>query len=260
MPYLLTLTVHGGCGSEVLRANTMNNAEFWRRLDSLLQQYDLLCHPFYEVWLQGKLTLEDLRAYACEYYHQVFSFPLYLEALATRLPNGELRQQILQNLWDELGANDEPQRTHVQLWVDFAIGTGVLPKDVLEREPIAPIVRLLSTFMKLARRGTPAEAIAAFYVYESRTPEVAKQKAMSLRDKYGLDEVACRYFVLHATTDVAHARVWREQLQRLLDENPASAAQILVAAEQAVKALWNALDGIEAMRRTRSQRSKASLN
>ena len=56
---------------------------------------------------------------------------MYLKALAIRLPNGELRQQILENLWDELGAYDEPRRAHDQLWVDFAVGTGALPKDVL---------------------------------------------------------------------------------------------------------------------------------
>src|SRR6185437_11700002 len=113
--------------------------------------------------------------------------------------------------------------------------TGALPRDVLGRKPITPIMSLLSTFMKLARRGTPAEAIAAFYVYEFQTSEVAKEKAMALRDKYGFDEVACRYFALHASADVAHARVWREQLQRSLDENPTSAAQILAAADSAAK-------------------------
>lgn len=250
-----------GCGSEFpLRADIMNDTEFWQRLDSLLQEYNVLRHPFYEKWRQGKLALDDLREYACEYYHQVFSFPEYLKALAIRLPNGELRQQILENLWDELGAHDQPCRAHDQLWIDFAVGTGALPKDVLGRKPITPIMRLLSTFMKLARRGTPAEAIAAFYVYESQTPEVAKEKAMSLRDKYCFDEVACKYFALHASADVAHSRVWREQLQRLLNENPTSAAQMLAAAELAAKALWNALDGIDAMRHARSQRSKAQLN
>lgn len=238
----------------------MNDAEFWKRLGSLSQKYDTLRHPFYEAWRQGELTLDDLREYACEYYHQVFSFPVYLKTLAARLPHGELRRQILENLWDELGAHDEPPRAHDELWIDFAVGTGALPRDVLGRKPIRPIMTLLVTFMKLARRGTPAEAIAAFYIYESQTPEVAKEKARLLREKYGFDEVACRYFAVHATADVAHAKIWREQLQRLLDENPTTASQTLAAAERAAKALWKALNGIEAMRHTRSQRSKAQLN
>jgi hypothetical protein len=71
-------------------------------------------------------------------------------------------------------------------------------------------------------------------------------------------KVACRYFALHAIADVAHVKVWREQLQRLSDENRTIAAQVLASAELAARALWNALDGIESMRHTRSQRSKLS--
>jgi pyrroloquinoline-quinone synthase len=53
---------------------------------------------------------------------------------------------------------------------------------------------------------------------------------------------------LHATADVYHSRVWREQLDRLIAEQPAAAAPALDAAENAAKALWRALDGIEARR------------
>jgi pyrroloquinoline-quinone synthase len=162
----------------------MNHVEFWTRIYSLTDKYDLLRHPFYEAWRDGKLTLEDLREYACEYYHQVFSFPVYLKTLADRLPDGELRQVVLRNLSDELGMQDEPRRAHDLLWVDFAVGTGATAKDVLGRRPIHPITVLLRTFVELARRGTPAEAIASFYVYESQTPKIAKQKANALQKIY----------------------------------------------------------------------------
>jgi pyrroloquinoline-quinone synthase len=223
---------------------------------SLTDKYDLLRHPFYEAWRDGKLTLEDLREYACEYYHQVFSFPVYLKTLADRLPDGELRKIVLKNLSDELGAQDEPRRSHDLLWVDFAVGTGAMAKDVLGRRPIQPITVLLRTFVKLARRGTPAEAVAAFYIYESQTPKIAN----ALQKIYALDEVACRYFTLHSTVDVAHAMVWREQLQVLIHEDSSTATCALAAAEHVAKVLWEALDGIDALRLTRSCRSKAHLN
>jgi pyrroloquinoline quinone (PQQ) biosynthesis protein C len=75
-----------------------------------------------------------------------------------------------------------------------------------------------------------------------------------------LDEVACRYFTLHSTVDVAHAMVWREQLQVLIHEDSSTATCALAAAEHVAKALWEALDGIDALRWTRSCRSKAHLN
>jgi len=238
----------------------MNQVEFWTKMCALLDKYDLLRHPFYEAWTEGALTLHDLQEYACEYYHQVSFFPVYLRELATRLPDGELRKSVLDNLWDELGMHNDNRRAHNLLWVDFAVGTGVLPNDVFTRKPIREITVLLETFLALARRGSPAEALAAFYVYESQVPGIAKEKANALRTKYGLNESACGYFTLHITADVAHAMVWREQLQKLLNDDPKATDAAIAAGERAAKALWGALDGIDARRGVKSPRRRVQLN
>jgi pyrroloquinoline-quinone synthase len=227
---------------------------------SLADKYDLLTHPFYQAWKGGKLTREDLKEYACEYYLHVFSLPVYLKALAARLPQGELRNHVLDNLSDELGMHHDNLRAPGLLWVDFAIGAGASANDVLGRMPIGETTLLLKTFLKLARKGSPAEAVAAFYVYESQMPKIAKQKGDTLRNTYGLDEAACRYFTLHAPLDIAHAMVWREQLEILLKRDPDAAVPAIVAAERVAKALWRALDGINAQRILRSQKRKAQLN
>jgi pyrroloquinoline-quinone synthase len=53
---------------------------------------------------------------------------------------------------------------------------------------------------------------------------------------------------LHATADVYHANVWREQLGRQVAENAEMAEKALDSAESAAKSLWKALDGIESRR------------
>jgi pyrroloquinoline-quinone synthase len=238
----------------------MNQVQFWTEMYGLLDKYDLLRHPFYEAWREGALTLHDLREYACEYYQQISFFPVYLKELSARLPDGELRKSVLENLWDELGMHNDNRRAHNLLWVDFAVGTGALPNEVFTRRPIREITLLLETFLALARTGTAAEALAAFYVYESQMPRVAKEKTNTLRMRYGLDEAACRYFTLHTTADVAHAMVWREQLQKLLADDAKAANPAIAAAERAAKALWGALDGINAKRGLKFPRSKSHLN
>jgi pyrroloquinoline-quinone synthase len=77
---------------------------------------------------------------------------------------------------------------------------------------------------------------------------VAQEKARGLRDKYGANEKTCGYFTLHATADVYHARVWQQQLEARLKANPEGAEKAVAAGEGAAKALWRALDGIEARR------------
>jgi pyrroloquinoline-quinone synthase len=79
-------------------------------------------------------------------------------------------------------------------------------------------------------------------------PRVAKEKDRGLRSWYGADENTTRYFTLHATADVYHSNVWREQLTKRVAANPETAEKAFNAAEKAAKALWMALDGIEARR------------
>ena len=96
--------------------------------------------------------------------------------------------------------------------------------------------------------GTPEEALAAFYAYESQVPRLAKEKNRVLRELYGADEKTRGYFTLHALADVRHANVWRDQLEKRVKANPETAEKALAAAETAAKALWRVLDGFEARR------------
>ena len=78
---------------------------------------------------------------------------------------------------------------------------------------------------------------------------MAAEKARGLRELYNAGEKTCGYFTLHTTADVYHSRSWQHQLGKLVEQNPESADKALEAGENAARALWNALDGIEAARR-----------
>ena len=192
----------------------MNTEQFFEQLDMRIAKYDLLCHPFYQAWSAGKLTREDLREYARDYYHHVEAFPVYLAELGIRLDEGELRQAVLANMADEKGmadASGEQLAPHAELWLDFAEGMGAR-RDMRGHNPIPEITELIAFFHRAASEGTPEEALAAFYAYESQVPRVAKEKARGLRKMYGAGERVTTYFTLHATADIYHSQVWRRQL------------------------------------------------
>jgi pyrroloquinoline-quinone synthase len=228
----------------------MNSEEFLQQLDARIAKCDLLCHPFYQAWTTGKLTRDDLREYAQNYYHHVEAFPTYLAELAIRLDEGELRQAVLANMAEEKGLEDglnEPARPHSDLWLDFAAGMGA-GRHMSSHSPLPEIRKLMAFFHQVASEGTPEEALAAFYAYESQVPRVSKEKLRGLREQYDCDERTCAYFKLHITADVNHSQTWRQQLAKRLESHPEKAKSALVAGENAAKALWQALDGIEAQR------------
>jgi pyrroloquinoline-quinone synthase len=236
-------------GSEVI----METKAFVSLLDERIHQYDLLCHPFYKAWSAGELTHDDLREYAEDYYPHVDAFPGYLAQLGIRLEEGELRRAVLANMTDEKGGEDsfgEPERSHSELWLDFVEGVG--GSRIPKRRTVGEVRKLISWFHRVASEGTPEEALAAFYAYESQVPRLAQEKDRVLRELYGAGEKTRGYFTLHATADVHHANVWRTQLEKRVKANPETAPKALAAAERAAKALWTVLDGFEARRLERT--------
>ena len=197
----------------------MTTAEFFQQLEARIAKYDLLCHPFYKAWSAGRLTREDLREYAQDYFHHVEAFPSYLAALGLRLEDGELRRAVLANMCDEKGSEDAEGKNavpHSDLWLDFAEGMGStrnlewhspVPGDSATDAPLPP-----GSDAKVLQQ----KRLAAFYTYESQVPRIAQEKERGLRDMYGADDKTCGYFSLHATADVYHSRVWKKQLEKRL--------------------------------------------
>lgn len=218
--------------------------DFVQELDARVARYDLLCHPFYQAWSEGKLTGEDLREYAADYYHHVAAFPTYLSAFHSRLEDGELRRNVLRNLADE----EIEGRAHADMWLDFAEGMGAGRQGVTSRQPIAEIEQLIAHFRNVAQNASRAEALATFYAYESQVPRVAKEKAKGLRERYGVDSKTCSYFTLHQFADVQHSSVWRDELVNELAQHPEQTQAALEAGELAAQKLWQALDGVERRR------------
>lgn len=228
----------------------MDTARFVEQMNARIGKYDLLCHPFYQAWSAGKLSRDDLREYAQEYYHHVEAFPSYLAAFGLRLDEGDLRRAVLANLCDEKGVEGRPGKDsvpHSELWLDFAEGMGST-RNLEWHHPIPAIRQVIRHFHRVASEGTPEQALAAFYAYESQVPRIAEEKERGLREMYGADDKTCGYFSLHATADVYHSKIWRIQLEKRIAAHPEAAEAALDAAEDAARILWLALDGIEARR------------
>jgi pyrroloquinoline-quinone synthase len=117
-------------------------------------------------------------------------------------------------------------------------------RDPRGHEASKEIKDLMTFFHNVASNGSPEEALAVFYAYESRVPRLSKEKERGLRGWYGADDKTCGYFTLHATADVHHSQVWRQQLSKRLQANPQFAEKALATGEAAARALWHALHGI----------------
>lgn len=222
----------------------MTTQEFLSALDARIAQYDLLCHPYYKAWSAGELTRDDLRRYAADYYHHVAAFPTYLSTLHSRLEDGPVRRSVLRNLCEE----EIEGRPHSEMWLDFAEGMGADRNGVPRQVPMSEVRALIDEFRRAARAGSTAEALAAFYAYESQVPRIAREKSAGLTERYGADNRTTGYFKLHQTADVEHSRVWRDLLAKEVVAHPEQAEAALTQAERVAQSLWHVLDGMEQRR------------
>jgi pyrroloquinoline-quinone synthase len=218
----------------------MTREEFLTALDAIIGERHLLKHPFYQLWSQGKLTLENLREYAISYYPHVAAFPTYVSGVHSGCDDAALRQELLENLIEEEHGN----QNHPALWRRFATSLGAA-EDSLSVSPRTPeVADAIAEFRRTTREGSVAEGLAALYAYESQIPEVSKTKREGLAEFYGVrDEDATRFFSVHEKADVWHREVEREALARVADTAEGREAA-LAAARRCCDALNRALDGV----------------
>lgn len=207
------------------------------QLDGLVAKWHLLQHPFYRAWTAGTLEREALELYAEQYYQHVKALPDHLRALAARV-EGELREVVKENLAEE----ENPRAPHPKLWREFAASLGVKEERLDGAAPLPGIAKLVETYRRLSAEAPPIACVAALYVYEAQVPEIATQKIDGLRRFYGFNEPrALAYFAVHEEADVRHRAAWR----RWLEQQPAEEGEdALRAGEEALQALWGALDAV----------------
>src|SRR5579864_7185573 len=133
--YILRVEV-GGCSGRVRVLSELH----------LMCRRDLLQHSFYQRWVKGELSLDELRYYAGQYAYVVAALPLWLRRIAAGTPTEAARLE--QHAAEEDG--------HVALWDKFAKALGVTTEDLATTQPNGATAELLRRGDELSARSTGA--------------------------------------------------------------------------------------------------------
>jgi pyrroloquinoline-quinone synthase len=186
-----------------------------QKMNTILEKWNLLKHPFYQAWSAGTVPVEALQVYAREY-----------GGFIEKLPGG----------WERLGDPEtaEEEREHAELWADFtaALGGSATGQEIPEAR------QLVETADGLWRH--PVTALGGLYAFEAQQPATASSKLEGLKAHYRLPGEAEPYFEIHAANQHESEKLLRQIEALPEDEQEAAAA----ACEQMAQALWEALSGI----------------
>ncbi len=202
--------------------------EFFDRLETVRQRWNVLEHPFYQRWSDGELSGEELAFYAGEYRHVVTALA---EAVAAAAGAAEPAVRV------ELERHAAEEADHIELWDDFARAVGA-PVDA---EPTPETAECAAAWT--AARDS-LEGLVTLYAIESGQPAISATKLEGLTRHYGLRAgPPTEYFRLHAELDHEHAAQSRGLIEDQLDG--ADHERLLAIAEAALRGNWTLLDGVE---------------
>jgi pyrroloquinoline-quinone synthase len=144
---------------------------------------------------------------------------------------------------ENLAEEENPAGPHPKLWRDFAGAVGVGEDDITCCPALPGTQNVVATFREICGDRPVAEAVAALYAYEAQVPEIAGTKIDGLRKFYGVEKpAALAYFAIHEEADKAHREAWRNWLTEHSDAS--SNDEVVATANEALTALWGALDAV----------------
>ncbi len=94
------------------------------QINAEIKKSSLLKHKFYQMWQEGKLTLNDLAGYSKEYYQLVKNVPHLVENTLINNKSEKYDNLIRSNLTEERG--------HIEPWIRFASSLNVRYEELNE--------------------------------------------------------------------------------------------------------------------------------
>ena len=153
--------------------------------------------------------------------------PRYLSALHTRTRKRRVRQQILDNLWDEEHGKDN----HAELWLRFAEGIGVSRDDVMSATPNDATQALVDTVSPRSpakrRRGRCRRAVRLRAPGAAGRP--ARRSTACASTTASTDERTLTFFMVHGVLDIEHSGAEREMLGELAQDTTDAAIEAATA-------------------------------
>ena len=175
-----------------------------KQIDKIIEERSLLKHPFYQMWSDGKLTLDSLAGYSKEYFQLVKVVPSFMTPIIEKAPNSVV---------GELIENQQEEFTHINLWIKFAGELGISEEKLIHYNGLEKTRKAISELSRLM--NTYEGGACAMYAFEKEIPKISQTKLDGLKEYYGMsDTESTEYFKLHTEADIRHAASWRNILEK----------------------------------------------
>jgi pyrroloquinoline-quinone synthase len=204
-------------------------------------------HPLWHEIADGKLSQDQLKLFAVQFFLQVREFPRAVSAMHANCPFPEERMELAENIYEEeTGRVSGANQPHPELFIRFGEALGLAREEMVEGRPLPGTRALIDWFELSTKQRSFIEGAAAINLAaEGQVPGAFGPMARSLQEHYGLSKEAVEFWDLHEMADADHSDVGDNIVVRHATD-AAIQARVRDALQHSLDAWWQFFDGIRA--------------
>jgi len=199
-------------------------------------------HPFFELWVQGKLTKEQTALYCLQHYHYVCDYLNWMAYEASQIPQRDVKAYLFENLGDE----ENPDDRHLDMLKDYVAASGLSRDNVETSVVLVGTEGLQNWGWRMVYQKPWQAAVAGMFIgLESQFLDICKKIVPALREHYGFagGDRRVRFFEEHVRADEIHGARGFEIVEKYCNTAELQASA-LKAVEAATIRRWRYMNGI----------------
>ena len=224
-------------------------------IDSVLEDVDSASNPYLVALEDGSLEFDDFVETQIQFYFVVTFFSRPMATVAARIPEPELRLEILRNVWEEHGEGDL-EKAHGATFREFLERLAGVSAETLQGRALWPEARLFDTALAgAAALDESIVGVGMLGMIERMFVDISGRLGRGVVARGWLSEDRMIHYDLHEVLDVKHSEDFFRVLRVRWDADPESRYYI----DQGLRLGAAAFDGLyRGLFRARTRRWRAA--
>lgn len=204
-------------------------------------------HPLWHAIADGRLSRDQLKLFAVQFFLQVREFPRAVSAMHANCPFPEARMALAESVYEEeTGRLSGCNLPHPELFIRFGEAVGLRRAEMVEGRPLPATRALIDWFELSTKQRSFIEGAAAINLAaEGQVPGSFGPMARRLQAHYGLSLEAVAFWDIHEVADAEHSDVGDNIVIRYATDATTQAGA-RDALQHSLDAWWQFFDGIQA--------------
>jgi len=188
-------------------------------INHVLKDANYLNNPYFIALKNKEMSKEEFIKTQKHFYYAVEFFSRPMSAVAAKIPDPELRIEIIRNVWEEHGDGNVSHlhgATFRELLHRLQPGTALN----LENEALSPDVRLFNTALTgVSVMDEFTVSVACFGIIERMFVDISAFIGEAILDNQWLESEQLIHYSLHKELDIKHSQDFFDVLEHYFSEN-----------------------------------------